>query len=135
MYQGETKIRVRYGETDQMGYVYYGRYAEYFEVGRTEVFREMGMNYKKFEDQGIMLPVLEMKIRYMSPARYDDLLTIVTRLEQMPSARIRFVYDTYNEARVHLNTGEVTLVFTDSATRRPIRPPEQMIRKLDPYFN
>lgn len=134
MYKGETKIRVRYGETDQMGYVYYGRYAEYFEVGRTEVFRDMGLNYKRFEDQGIMLPVAEMKIRYMRPARYDDLLTIVTRLEELPTARIRFLYDTYNEAGDHLNTGEVTLVFTDAETRRPIRPPQQMIKKLDPYF-
>lgn len=135
MYQGETTIRVRYGETDQMGYVYYGRYAEYYEVGRTDLLRGLGLSYKGFEDEGIMLPVAEMKIRYMRPARYDDLLTVVTRLEDLPTARIRFVYDTYNEAGEHLNTGEVTLVFTNALTRRPVRPPAAMMEKLEPFFN
>ena len=135
MFKGETKIRVRYGETDQMGYVYYGHYAAYFEVARTELLRELGLSYAKFEEDGIMLPVSEMKIKYMRPGRYDDLLTIVTKLETLPTARIRFVYDTFNEAGEHLNTGEVTLVFTDAISRRPTRPPEVMIERLMPYFN
>lgn len=134
MFKGETKIRVRYAETDQMGYVYYGRYAEYFEVGRTEALRELGLSYREFEEQGIMLPVSEMKIRYYRPAKYDDLLTIVTRLEKLPTAKIRFVYETINEAGEKLNDGEVTLVFTNAQTRRPTRPPEAMIEKLEPYF-
>lgn len=134
MYKGETQIRVRYGETDQMGYVYYGRYAEYFEVGRTEVFRELGLNYRQFEERGFMLPVSEMKIRYFKPARYDDLLRVVTRLEELPTARIRFHYETFNEANELLNEGEVALVFADSKTRRPVRPPKDMIEKLQPFF-
>lgn len=135
MYKSETVIRVRYAETDQMGYVYYGRYAEYYEVARTELIRELGFSYREFEDRGIMLPVLEMKIKYFLAAEYDDLLTLVTRLEVLPTARIRFVYEMFNEKEQKLNEGEVTLVFTNAKTRRPSRPPEDLIEKLEPYFS
>lgn len=135
MVKGETKIRVRYAETDQMGYVYYGTYAQYYEVGRTELFRQLDLNYREFEEQGILLPVYEMRIRYFNPARYDDLLTIETRLEQLPGVRIKFLYTVRNEKNDLLNEGEVTLVFTDAKTRRPMRPPSEMTRKLKPFFN
>ena len=135
MYKGETKIRVRYGETDQMGYVYYGKYAEYYEVGRTELLRQLDFSYRELEEKGVMLPVYEMKIRYYRAAKYDDMLTIVTRIEKLPSARITFVYEVFNQNEEKLNDGEVTLVFTKAETRRPTRPPEVMIEKLTPYFN
>lgn len=135
MFKGETKIRVRYGETDQMGYVYYGKYAEYYEVGRTELLRKLDFSYRELEEQGIMLPVSEMKIRYYRAAKYDDMLTIVTKLEKLPSARITFTYEVFNQKEEKLNEGEVTLVFTKADTRRPTRPPKDMIEKLTPYFN
>lgn len=134
MYKSETKIRVRYSETDQMGYVYYGRYAEYYEVARTEMIRDLGFSYREFEARGIMLPVTEMKIKFYQAGKYDDLLTLVTRLEVLPTARIRFVYEMFNEQKQKLNEGEVTLVFTNARTRRPTRPPEDLIEKLTPYF-
>lgn len=135
MYKTEIKIRVRYAETDQMGYVYYGRYAEYYEVSRTEMIRNLGFSYREFEERGIMLPVTEMKIKYFQAAKYDDLVTIVTRLEELPTARIRFVYEMFNEQKQKLNEGVVTLVFTNAKTRRPSRPPEDFVKKLEPYFS
>ena len=92
-----TNLRVRYAETDRMGYVYYGNYATYFEVGRVEAMKSIGMSYKKLEDSGIMMPVLEYKIKYFKPAFYDDELTIVTSIKELPMARITFFYETYNQ--------------------------------------
>ena len=131
----ETQIRVRYGETDQMGYVYYGKYAEYYEVARTEMIRSLGFTYRKMEDEGIQLPVIHFEIRYRRPAFYDDLLTVKTELRSMPGARITFYYQVYNEAKDLLNEGEVTLVFTNIQTRRPIHPPEQLVAALKPFFS
>lgn len=135
MYKSETKIRVRYADTDQMGYVYYGKFAEYYEVARTEMIRDLGFSYKEFEEQGIMLPVSEMKIKFYRAAHYDELLTLVTRLVEMPTARIRFVCEIFNEEGQKLNEGEVSLVFSNAITRRPSRPPEDLIKKLKPYFS
>ncbi len=130
----ETKIRVRYAETDQMGYVYYGRYAEYYEIGRTEMIRELGFSYKHFEETGIMLPVQEMKIKYYRPGKYDDLILIKTSLLSLPTAKITFHYELFNEDGEKLNEGEVSLVFTDAATRRPMRPPQSLIKALEAFF-
>src|ERR1700741_3439944 len=118
MYISETKIRVRYGETDQMGYAYYGNYAQYFEVGRVEALRGLGMSYKAMEDGGIMLPVLDFKVKFIKPAFYDDLLTIRTYIKELPAARIKFEYETYNEKEVLLNVGDTTLVFVNKSTNR-----------------
>src|SRR5690348_9666098 len=96
MYSHETKLRVRYGETDQMGYSYYGNYAQYFEVGRVEMLRSLGVTYKEMEDEGIALPVYTFSIKYYKPAFYDDELTIKTTINKMPAARISFNYQTYN---------------------------------------
>ena len=87
-----TEIRVRYGETDQMGYCYYGNYAQYFEVGRVEALRSLGMSYKALEEQGVMLPVSEFSVKYLSPAFYDDLLTVKTEITAIKGARIYFTY-------------------------------------------
>src|SRR6185295_1633646 len=97
MYITEIKIRVRYAETDQMGYVYYGNYAAYFEVARVETLRNLGFSYKKLEEEGIMLPVLSFSTRYNKPAFYDDELIIKVSIKELPMARIRFDYETYNE--------------------------------------
>ena len=122
MYIHETKIRVRYGETDQMGYVYYGNYCQYFEVARVEMLRSLGVSYKSLEDSGVMLPVLDLQIKYIKPAFYDDELTIVTSLKEMPGVRIKFEYQIKNAAGDTLNLASTTLVFVEKTTgkRQPM---------------
>jgi acyl-CoA thioester hydrolase len=134
MYISETHVRVRYGETDQMGYVYYGNYASYFEVARVESLRQLGMTYKELEEMGVMLPVLENKSKYLSPALYDDNLRIVTTIKEKPGVRIRFEYEIFNEANKLIHQGETLLVFINRATGRPCKPPEAFDKVLDPFF-
>ncbi len=130
MYSVETKIRVRYGETDQMGYVYYGVYAQYFEVGRVELLRSLGISYKELEERGFALPVVNFEINYKKAALYDDELSIKTTIKELPSARIIFEYQTYNAANELLNVGKVDLVFVDKATKKPCFAPEIIMNKL-----
>jgi acyl-CoA thioester hydrolase len=134
MYRSETTVRVRYGETDQMGYVYYGVYAMYYEVARVESMRQLGLPYKAIEDMGIMMPVLETHSRYLAPGRYDELLTIVTIIREKPGVRIRFEYEIFNEEKKLIHQGETILVFVNQRTNRPCRPPEAMENVLAPYF-
>ena len=134
MYTFETSIRVRYGETDQMGYVYYGNYPLYYEVGRTEMLRSVGLSYRTMEEEGILLPVHSLNIKYIEPAKYDDLLTLRVILKELPTAKIHFYYEVYNEQKKLLNTGETVLVFVDVQNRRPRRAPEALINKLEQYF-
>jgi acyl-CoA thioester hydrolase len=122
MIHHEIQLRVRYAETDQMGYVYYGNYATYFEVARVETFRHIGFAYKEMEEEGIMMPVLEYKTKFIKPAYYDDLLTIKVKIAEKPSLRIRFEYEVYNEAGVLLNVSETTLVFVSKTTGKPVMP-------------
>lgn len=134
MMTSKTSIRVRYAETDQMGFVYYGNYAQFFEVARVEMLRDWGFSYKQLEKSGVLLPVLEFNIRYFKPAVYDDVLSIETRIEQMPSARIRFDYKIFNEAEELLNEAFTTLVFVDSQTRKPRRAPAEMAAYFETHF-
>ena len=134
MYTAETKLRVRYGETDKMGYVYYGVYPLYYEVGRTELMRKFDYSYKKIEDMGIMLPVISLDIKYYQAAKYDDLLTVKTSLKELPSARIIFYYEILNEQGTLLNEGSTTLVFVDEKNRKPKRAPRELLDQLKPYF-
>ena len=124
MYSLETKIRVRYAETDQMSFVYYGVYAQYYEVGRVELLRSLGLTYKEIEEMGYTLPVVNMNINYKKPAFYDDELTIRTTIKELPSAKITFDYETFNHAGDLLNIGEVILVFVDKETGKPCFAPE-----------
>ncbi|MCZ8215079.1 MAG: thioesterase family protein, partial [Cyclobacteriaceae bacterium] len=119
MYVSETHVRVRYAETDQMGYVYYGNYAMYYEVGRVESLRQLGLTYKQLEEMGVMMPVTEHLTRYKAPARYDELLTLRTTIKEMPGVRIRFYYEIFNEQQKLINEGETQLVFVDMKTNRP----------------
>ena len=135
MYISETKIRVRYAETDRMGYVYYGNYAAYFEVGRVEALRALGLSYKLMEEQGVMLPVLTYNIKYFKPAFFDDVLTIRTTVNEMPSGtRIHFHYETVNEQNVVLNKAETSHVFVKTANGRPCAVPENVIDLLRPFL-
>ncbi len=134
MFQHEVKIRVRYAETDQMSYVYYGNYATYFEVGRVESFRALGFSYKELEDMGVGMPVMEYKTKYHAPAKYDDLLNVIVHIPEMPRARIKFEYEIRNEHGKLLNVAETTLVFVDLKTGRPTRLPQKMEVLLSKYF-
>ena len=126
----ETKIRVRYGETDQMGVVYHANYAQYFEVGRTEWLREFGLTYSSMEASGIMLPVVSLNINYKNSARYDDVLVVKTSLVKMPTASIEFSYELTNESNVLLATGKTTLAFINMEKNRPTRCPKYLLDKL-----
>ena len=134
MYSSETKVRVRYSETDRMGYTYYGNYAQYYEIGRTDMLRNFGLTYRKIEDSGIILPVLSLNIKYIRPSFYDDLLTIKTVMKELPDVRIKFDYEVYNEDGELLNIGDTTLVFVDEKTRKPSHAPKSFINALKQYF-
>jgi len=128
------KIRVRYAETDQMGYVYYGNYAAFYEVARTEMLRQTGISYKELEEMGVMLPVIELHTKYFQPARYDDLITIRTTIRERPGVRIKFEYEVFNEQGELLNTGMTQLVFVDMQKNRPCKSPQIFQDKMEVYF-
>ncbi|MBL86171.1 MAG: thioesterase [Winogradskyella sp.] len=133
MNYNETEIRVRYGETDQMGVVYHANYAVYFEVGRTEWLREFGLSYSTMEAEGIMLPVVSLRINYKSSARYDDVLKVKTKLKKMPTASIEFDYELTNSKGELLATGNTVLAFIDMNRNRPTRCPKYLLDKLQNY--
>lgn len=137
MYTSTTQIRVRYGETDQMGYLYYGYYALYYEQGRTEAIRQLGFTYKALEAAGVMMPVVAMNARYLRPAQYDDLVTVKTSLHDLDKTQkeITFVSQLFNEAGKLLNEGSVSLVFIDTQTKKKIPIPELLYERLLPFFN
>ena len=125
-----TQIRVRYGETDQMGVVYYGNYAQYLEQGRTEWLRKLGFSYKWMENNNVHLPVINMTIDYKLPAYYDDVLSIQTVLRKIPTYKIEFDYEIYNEADQLLVTASTTLVFVNSTTKKLTKAPEYLLNEL-----
>ncbi|MCC6412795.1 MAG: acyl-CoA thioesterase [Saprospiraceae bacterium] len=135
MYTHETQIRVRYGETDQMGYLYYGNYAQYFEVGRVELMRSLGVSYKELEEkQGIWLPVVSLDMRFVRPAYYDDLLTVRSTLRELPDTHIVFHVEVFNDKNKLVNGGRVRLCFFDAQMKKVIHVPDILLDKLKPYF-
>jgi acyl-CoA thioester hydrolase len=130
MKEYQFEVRVRYAETDQMGVVYHGNYAQYFEMGRVEWLRNLGVSYKWMEENGIMLPVVSLNINYKKPARYDDLLRVKTIFRKQTSVRIEFDYEIYNEQNELLTIAGSTLVFVDMKTGRPTLPPDYINVKL-----
>lgn len=136
MIQATSYIRVRYGETDQMGYVYYGNYAQYFEVARVELFRSIGLPYKQLEQNNVMMPVTKLECFYHHPAHYDEMLKIVTSIPTIPDGvRIEFSYKIYNESELLIHEGNTTLVFVNMINNKPCRAPEILIEKLKNYDN
>jgi acyl-CoA thioester hydrolase len=135
MFIAETKLRVRYAETDQMGFVYYGNYAMYYEVARVETMRQLGFSYKKLEDDGIIMPVLECKSKYLLPGKYDEELTIKIKIPEFPKVKILFEYEIFNESSQLINEGETTLFFSNKSTHKPCRVPTQLTDLIAPYFN
>lgn len=135
MYEHITKVRVRYAETDQMNIVYYGNYAQYFEVGRAESIRALGFTYKEMEEMGVRMPVVHMETRYLRPAHYDDLITIKTELRELPHDHaIVFHHEVFNENEKLLTTGKVTLYFIDTHSGKKTVMPQDLKNTLAPFF-
>ncbi len=135
MYITETQIRVRYAETDQMNMVYHGNYAQYLEVGRAESIRQLGYTYKGMEALGIIMPIVELHLKFMRPAHYDDLLTVKTSLKELPiDHRIEFHQEVYNEAGKLLTIARVVLYFLNSKTREKTGMPKELVEKLRAFF-
>tara|TARA_R110000868_G_scaffold174537_3_gene411280 strand:+ start:6273 stop:6671 length:399 start_codon:yes stop_codon:yes gene_type:complete len=131
MKSDEIKIRIRYGETDQMGVVHHGNYALYLEMGRIEWLRKRGVSYRKMEESGLMLPVISMSLNYKKPARYDDLINVKTQLKNRPSAKIEFDYEITNEKGEILTTATIVLAFIDMKTNRPVRAPQYILDAIN----
>ena len=125
-----TNVKVRYAETDQMGVVYHGNYAQYLEIARIAWLQALGISYKKMEEEGVMLPVYELKLKFLKSARFDDELRIETFLKEKPGVRIAFSYQIFNQNKELLTEAETTLIFIDIARNKPIKCPPDLLRKL-----
>ena len=134
MIKGEIKLRVRYSDTDQMGYVYYGRYASYYEVARVELFRSLGFSYKNLEEEGIGMPVIDMETKYLLPIKYDEEIIIKTRIEELPSSKIIFYYDIFNKKNNLANSAKTTLTFINLSSKKPVRIPKELLELIENKF-
>ncbi len=130
----ETKIRVYYEDTDKMGVVYYGVYPRYYEIGRTELIRSLGITYKEIEDSGIILPAKSLKVNYVKSAYYDELLTVRTIVDQVPKVRFPIKTEIYNQQGELINEGEVVLVFFDEKSNKPCRAPQLFLQAIKTHF-
>lgn len=130
MHFNKISFRVRYSETDQMGVVYHGNYAQYLEMGRVEWLRSFGISYKIMEENGIMLPVISLSMNFKKSALYDDLITVETRLKKIPSVKIEFDYKIYNEAKEILVDANTVLAFIDMKKKRPVKCPDYILDRL-----
>jgi len=130
----DTHIRIAYADTDPMGFVYYGNYPTFYERGRTELIRSVGMSYRQMEDMGIMMPVRSLSAEYIKPARYDDLIRIRTIVSELPTARMNFNYEIFNEENELLHKAFTCLIFLDSIKRKPVKVPDFLLHKLMPFF-
>ena len=134
MIENKTPLKIRYSETDQMGYAHHGNYAQYFEIGRLELLNDLGISYKKMEEEGLILPVYSINTRFIKPAKFDDSLTLRTILKKLPTARITFEYEIYNSDNEKISTGETVLVFVDTHKKRPIKIPNELLAKFMQKF-
>ena len=135
MYCVDTKVRVRYAETDQMGFVYYGVYAQYYEVGRVELLRSLGLSYSKIEDLGFFLPVVNLVVNYKKSAFYDNELNIKTTIKEIPRSKITFFYEIFNEANELLDEGSTTLVFMNKKSKKICKAHKILIKRLSEKFH
>lgn len=135
MYTTETKIRIHYALTDQMGVVYHGHYAQFYEIGRGESIREIGFTYKDIEAMGIIMPVVDIHSRFLMPAKYDDLITVKTTLKELPlHHKIIFHSEIFNEQGDLINIGAVTLYFMEAKDMKRCQIPVALRLKLEKYF-
>lgn len=135
MFEHQITFRVLYSDTDQMGYMYYGQYAKYLEMGRVEGLRSLGFSYKSMEDSGVMMPVLDLNIKYIKPLYYDDKITLITRVIEEPVSRIYFEYELRNPLGKLSTKAQTTLVFVDVKSGKPCSIPEYFKLTLAQYFN
>ncbi len=135
MYQHDTRIRVRYGETDRMGYLYYGKYAEYFEFSRVEALRHAGITYKMLEDElDVMMPVASMEVKYLRPGYYDEQLTVRSVIETLPSRSAVFINEIYKESGELMCKAVIRLAFVKVSDKSRCDAPEALVKLLRPYF-
>ncbi len=134
MYQFDYQYRIRYADIDQMGYMYYGNYAKLYEIGRVEALRSLGLRYRDLEESGIIMPVYENHSKFISPAKYDELITIRVIIKELPKVRIVFNYEIFDESETLIHTGETTLVFLKTNNNRITVCPSEIIEKLNPFF-
>src|SRR5262245_14008237 len=135
MFTSETKVRVRYAETDQMGFVYHSNFFHYFEVSRVEFIRQLGLSYADMEKMGVIMPVVDVHVKYLRPALYDDLLTIKTTLREIPAHhKIEFHHEVYNEKKELLCVGKIILYFLEKDSRKRTTMPEALKKTIERYF-
>ena len=135
MVNSEIKIQIRYDEVDQMGYVYHGNYAKYFHISRTELLNSIGICDRELEKQNIILPIIEMNIRYFKPIHYGETITVKTSLKEMPKTRLHFYHKVFDQDNKLINEAFSTMVFVDSTSRKPIKIPDNVLNKLKPKFS
>jgi len=135
MIKGNYKIRIRYADTDQMGYVYYGRYANFYEIARVELFRSLGFSYKDLEDKGVGMPVIEMNSKFLLPIKYDEEIKIVTYIKKIPNSKITFTYTLFNSEGLIVNEAKTILTFIDLKRKRPVRIPTELMTIIKKKFN
>ena len=135
MIESNFKIRIRYSDTDQMGYVYYGKYANFYEIARVELFRKLGFSYSQLENKGIGMPVIEMKSKYLMPAKYDEIIKINIQIREIPSAKILFHYRLYNKKNNLINTASTLLTFIDLQTKKAVRTPKKLLDIINNNFS
>lgn len=135
MYATSVKLRIRYSETDKMGFCYYGNYAQYFEVARVELLRSLGISYKEMEDEGILLPVTHFSVNYLKPAFYDDEITVMCTINKMPGVRITFHYESINAKNEKINEAVTDLIFLNQRLNKPVKPPQYILDSFKPHFS
>ena len=135
MIEGNYKIRIRYADTDQMGYVYYGRYANFYEIARVELFRKLGFSYKDLEDKGVGMPVIEMNSKFLLPVRYDEEILIVTHIKEIPKSKITFTYTLFNSDGLVVNEAKTVLTFINLKRKKPVRIPTELMTIIKKKFN
>ena len=131
MKEHQIQVRVRYSETDQMSVVYHGNYVPFFEMGRVEWLRNKGISYKSLEESGIALPIVSMTINYKKPARYDDLLTVITKFKSQSSVKVEFDCEIWSEEKELLTTAHFVLVFVNIKTSKPVAPPDYILEIMN----
>ena len=134
MFTHKHQIRVRYGDTDQMGYVYYGNYAYYYEQARSEAIRSLGFTYKQLEESGIMMPITRMNTKFIQPAFYDEVLTIKTTIPTLPNRLMLFKYEIFNEKNELINEGETQLIFINMVDKKVAHAPQLLLESLRHFF-
>ena len=135
MIEGDFDIRVRYSDTDQMGYVYYGRYANFYEIARVELFRKLGFTYSQLEEEGIGMPVIQMETKFIIPAKSDEIIKINIQIKEIPSAKILFHYRIYNKKKNLINTATTLLTFIDLQTKKAVRTPKKLLEIINNNFS